>query len=531
MDGPEYTEKELAIAQRLKDDFPHYAEKCLNIRPKRGSLIPFRLNSVQNIIHQKLEAQLAKTGRVRALILKARQPGCSTYVQGRFYHKVTHRRGVRAFILTHMQEATDNIFGMADRFQQECPKEVRPSTGRANAKELLFDRLDSGYRVGTAGTKGVGRSDTIQYFHGSEVAHWTNAEDHMTGALQAVPDEDETEVILESTANGVGGLFYTMCKAAERGDSEYQLIFISWFYHDEYEKEPPEGWQPPSAFRTYQEMHDLTEAQTYWAYIKNRDLALSLSADDAEICWKFRQEYPASAEEAFQTGGDESFIKSEAVARARKNTVEVNRGTPIVLGVDIARGGKDKTRIIDRQGRKLGGHSNMTIDSDDLMVIAGTVAKEIERIKPAAVFLDVTGLGAGVYDRLNELNYGRIIHAINFSQKPIDERVYANKRAEMWGELRDWLDDPAGVDIPDDDSIHSQFCAPIWGKGATKYNSNGQILLEPKAAIKARLSFSPDAGDAAGLTFAEPVQFQEDWWDGEYDDVLDETGRSVVGGY
>ena len=194
--------KELAIRQRLKNDFPHYAAKCLKIRPKKGGLISFALNDIQLRIHTALERQLGETGRVRALILKARQPGCSTYIEGRAYHKVTHRRGVRVFILTHKQEATDNLFGIAERFHEHCPLVVRPHTGKSNEKELVFDQLDSGYRVGTAGTKGVGRSETIQYFHGSEVAYWKNADSHMSGILQAVPEEDGTEVILESTANG-----------------------------------------------------------------------------------------------------------------------------------------------------------------------------------------------------------------------------------------------------------------------------------------------------------------------------------------
>ena len=115
------SEEDGEIRQRLKDDFPHYAAKCLKIRPKKGGLIPFVLNRVQLHIHEALERQLAETGRVRALILKARQPGCSTYIEGRAYWKVTHRTGVRAFILTHKQEATDNLFGMADRFHTNCP--------------------------------------------------------------------------------------------------------------------------------------------------------------------------------------------------------------------------------------------------------------------------------------------------------------------------------------------------------------------------------------------------------------------------
>ncbi len=126
-------DRERAIRQRLKGDVPHYATKCLKIRPKKGGLIPLELNRVQQHIHDQLQQQTKTTGKVRALILKARQPGCSTYVEGRFYWRVTHRPGVVAFILTHKQEATDNLFDMAARFHEHCPDLVKPHTGKSKA--------------------------------------------------------------------------------------------------------------------------------------------------------------------------------------------------------------------------------------------------------------------------------------------------------------------------------------------------------------------------------------------------------------
>ncbi len=175
-----------------------------------------------------MEAQKVETGRVRALILKARQPGVSTYVEGRYFHQVTQRQGVTAYILTHAQAATDAIYGIAQRFHDNMPEPLRLATVAANAKELRFAGLDSCIQVSTAGARGAGRGGTVNYFHGSEVAHWANAAEHMAGVLQSVPNVPGTEIILESTANGVGGLFYDMCQAAQRNKGDYILVFVPW---------------------------------------------------------------------------------------------------------------------------------------------------------------------------------------------------------------------------------------------------------------------------------------------------------------
>ncbi len=209
-----------------------------------------------------------------------------------------------------------------------------------------------------------------------------------------------------------------------------------------------------------------------------------------------------------------------------------------MVGVDCGRGGRGKTRLYDRQGRRLGGYIDIAIDTDDLMEVAGVCARVIDKLRQRGLpfrqmFVDIGGLGAGVYDRLREMGYGDVVTAVNFGQKPIDPRKYANKRAEMWTELRDWLGDPAGADVPDDDDLHTQLCAPIWGPAATRHNSNDQIILEPKEHIEARLGFSPDAADAAALTFAFPVgDFDETHWGGTYDDWSNtDHERNSISGY
>src|SRR5262249_29130919 len=188
----------------------------------------------QQHIHARLEEQRERTGRVRALILKGRQQGCSTYVGARFFHRVMYGRGLRVFILTHEEAATQNLFEMARRFQENCGEAVKNATKVANAHGLVFAERDSGYMLGTAGTKGVGRSSTIQLFHGSEVGFWPHADTHAAGVLQAVPDAEGSEVILESTANGPGNFFHRTWRDAEAGRNGYIAIFVPWDWQDGY---------------------------------------------------------------------------------------------------------------------------------------------------------------------------------------------------------------------------------------------------------------------------------------------------------
>lgn len=483
---------------RLRDDLDFYARNCMFIRAKSGKVQAFRFNKAQAYIHERLEAQREATGRVRALILKGRQQGCSTYVGARYYHRTTWSKGIRTFILTHEDQATQNLFEMVNRYHEHCPVFVRPSTGAANAKELFFDKLDSGYKVGTAGTKGVGRSSTIQLFHGSEVAFWPHAETHAAGVLQAVPDEAGTEVILESTANGVGNLFHQKWQDAERGVGDFIAIFVPWYWQEEYRKDVPADFEMTAEEQQYAEIYGLGLDQMAWRRNKIAELK------DASL---FKQEYPATAAEAFQMSGHDSFIKPALVAQARKN--EREESGPLVIGFDPARFGDDGSAMVRRRGRKAFGverrHKLTTMQG------AGWLKLVIDQEKPARVFIDVGGLGIGIYDRLVEMGYGDVVAAVNFGSSPLEPPQFgpdgkeigggpANRRAEMWMKSRDWLEQEGGVDIPDLDSLQADACAPGY-----KYDSNSRVLLERKEDMRKRGVPSPDEWDALALTFAEPV--------------------------
>ncbi len=483
-------DEERRLRAKLGRDFRAYAKIALRIRTKAGEIRPMVLNDTQLRVHEKAQAQLRETGKIRIMILKARQLGISTYIEGRFFWKVTHRAGVRAFILTHHADATANLFGMAKRFQEKGPPQLIPEVGASSSRELSFPDIDSGYKVGTAGTEGIGRSDTFQYFHASEVAFWPKAETHTAGALQAVPQEPGTEIWLESTANGLGGKFHEMWQDACRGDSEYLAIFLPWFEDRHYWTPAPRAFELSAEESEYQGAYGLSLEQMVWRHNKLSELGSE---------WLFRQEYPATAEEAFQTSGDESLIDSMAVMRARRCEVKDAVGA-LITGVDPAGGPTtgDATAIIRRRGRKAyGAERHQTMDP---MEVAGRVSMIIEEEKPDRVFIDKGGLGAGIYSRLIEMGYGKIVVAVQFGSSAMNPERYYRLRSEMWGKMRDWIEDEP-CDIPDENSLHQDLCGPTY-----THTSARQIKLEAKEDMASRGLDSPDEGDALGLTFAYPVR-------------------------
>lgn len=484
-------ETEKKIRKRLRDDFVHYSNKCLKIRTKFNGIQPFILNKAQMYIHEIVEKQRKETGKVRVIIVKGRQQGCSTYIEGRFYWLVTHHFGLRAFILTHDATATNNLFEMAQRYHEYCPAILRPTVEASNAKELVFSGLDSGYKLGTAGNKAVGRSSTIQLLHGSEVAYWPNASEHSKGILQAVPSGSGTEIFIESTANGQGNYFHEQWQLAERGLSDFIPIFIPWFWDNDYVKNPPEDFILTDEEEELIRFYNLSYAQLTW----RRQKIMEFSSKGMDGLKSFHQEYPCTSSEAFQISGEDSFILPETVMLARKTKMEEEHGN-LLIGVDPARFGDDRTSIIRRRGRKV--YEIESYVKKNTMEVVGIVNNIIVKENPVRVFIDVGGLGAGVFDRLSELGHRNIIYDVNGGSTPLDQKKYSNKRAEMWGLMKEWLLSTP-CEIPDSDTLHSDLCGVRYS-----FDSNSRLILEKKELMKKRGLRSPDEGDALALTFALP---------------------------
>ncbi|MGE5537322.1 MAG: terminase [Gemmatimonas sp.] len=195
----------------------------------------------------------------------------------------------------------------------------------------------------------------------------------------------------------------------------------------------------------------------------------------------------------FPSQSNWQFISRELTDRARASP-GVPFG-PLVMGIDVARFGDDQTVFLLRQGEAI--KRIERIRGADTMRVAGRAAEAIDRSRPAAVFIDGVGVGGGVVDRLKQLGFPVI--EVNGGSRATDDRRYANRRAEMWARVREWLQ--AGGCLPREDAaLADELCAPEYG-----YDASNRIILEKKDDMKKRGLASPDAADALALTFADPV--------------------------
>lgn len=482
----------------LKTSLPLFAERCLKIITKDGQKVPFKFNKAQLYLHKRLEAQKQRLGRVRAVILKGRQEGCTTYVQSRYFHNNLWNSNRSAYILSHQAESTLKIFGMAKRFYDNLPPAIQFPLIKDTEKSMSIEN-GSTYTVGTAGSAQIGRGLTVQYFHGSEVGFFENADELSTGLMQTVADMAGTEMILESTANGPGNFFYDLVNIAISGKTDFELIFIPWYWMDEY-----------TAPEMNLQEHDLDEdEQKYYEAHKADGLTLAhlawrrkkiASPEFAGKVWKFQQEYPFTPQEAFIKAEGRFFnIAKLYMAKVRK--AKDNPNAPLVIGVDQGRTG-DSTEISRRRGDRLLPFE--TIPADDGkerdMRLAGRLASIIVNENPDMLFVDVTN-EHGAVDRLHELGFKKQVRGIHFGEKATDQLRYRNKRTEMHFNFRDWIDED-DKEIPDDQTFLSE-CAAV---PVEKETSSSLKILESKDTIKKELGWSPNKLDAAILTFAYPVK-------------------------
>jgi hypothetical protein len=479
--------------KQLVASLEQFSLHCLKIADKTGRKTPFVWNESQKYVHARIEEQRKATGKVRAIILKGRQQGMSTYVAARFYHRVTTQFGQRALIVGHEQKSTDSLFSMVRRYHENNLFPV--STSNTNAKELIFDKLEGGYKLATAGTQDVGRGNTSQVAHLSEFAFWANAQMHMAGLGNTIADMAGTEIIIESTANGIGNGYHQMWQQAEAGRSEFIAIFVPWFWQPEYRAPVRDYKEFSESDIEYQQTYELDTEQMQWRENK-------IATYGAGYEWLFDQEYPAAPALAFRTATQEPLVSPNLVMAAVNNIHFSEKQGALLIGCDPAGEGDDRTAIVFRQGRtvfRVEYHSKL-----DTMQVAGKLAQYYKEHQPDGIFVDKVGLGAGVYDRLRELQIPVI--GVGAGNKANNTERYENKRAEMWFEMQKWFAD-APVRIPNDAGLISDLSSLQVASV-----SSGRCALESKNNLRKRGIRSPDGADALALTFAEPVASKQSLW-------------------
>lgn len=298
-----------------------FIEAFFKIKTKDGSLSDFKLNNAQKRFYSTLKEDWGKKPP-RYIILKARQLGMSTLSEAILTClTITHHHS-NALIIAHDSEGTRNIFEMTKRYIEHMPDALKPSQRYSNAKELVFNRpdgsgLDSSIRILTANNKEGARSSTNRYVHLSELAFWTDPETAMTAIMQTVPNDNETLVIIESTANGYN-YFHDLWVKAERGENDFTPLFFPWYAEPKYTMKY-DGFELTPYEEDIKVKYGLSNNQLQW---RRWCIANNCHGDEK----LFRQEYPITPEEAFILSGNSVFDNEVVLERMKHVPEPIRRG-------------------------------------------------------------------------------------------------------------------------------------------------------------------------------------------------------------
>jgi hypothetical protein len=486
-------------------DFDQY-RKFLKIRPREGGeRFSFELNNAQRLLHARIEAERKEFGMVRALIPKARRMGVSTYIGSRYFHRTATEFGRRAQVVAHRSDSASNLHREVKEFYAGLPAAIRPSLGASNARELIFDKLKSLYKVASAEGGDIGRSDDFHLLHLSEAAFFDNTEDLSSGLLKTVLNLPGTEIAMESTGNGQSGMFYGMCEEAGRQQNKgpWRLHFLPWPIMPEYRKACPVGWKAPREFEDYARLHGLDREQLYWFWEENYTVAAMNGGQPDMIHRLTRQEFPAIYSECFMADSTLDFFRASQVAAAMATQPRPNYGALKILAVDPAGDGQDKPFVCDRQGSAIGARIWGELGTRDANVGADWLVAQFQRFDMDCIAIDMTGgygrdLVAGC--RLRMRNAPEKIIPVIFSHGARNTVQYGNRRAELYDKLSKWLDSEAS--LPNDKMLQEEAAAYKWGTGGCRRDEKGRLFVTPKEKIRAELGRSPDRLDAAAVSMA-----------------------------
>lgn len=522
----ELTPEQAHLHERLVNDYEFFARQIQKIEPKDlteadesvlaqydalhgedsiAGMVPLVFHPGQQKLIQFADAMMREVGIIRLALVKPRQVGWSTVIQGRAHWRATKTPGMKIHIVSHTNDSTRKFLRRAKKMCLATPATITPGNLIDNSKELVFQNGAS-YSIATAGSPDAVRSDSCHFLHASEEAFWENAEANTAAIIPALSRGYGSEGYRESSSCGKGTPWHKFILETLAGENLWRVFFDAWFNHPKYRMTPPPGWEPNDEAKEAAAMFNLDMAQLYWRAMMIKDL---------RALWMFKQEFPGTIHESFQAPAN-SLINADAVNRASSNYGKIywNERTPLIMGCDPGRNG-DRTVIAFRQGnvlRKVLVWPKMT---DDRLsgIIAGFLAKGFEGEPVAKLFIDYA-IGEGIAAHMRGLHYYEKVCVVNFGGESSDPR-YLNKRAEMYMDMRDWFGDTGEhVVIPrsdvntvrepeasSDDIIGDLLATPDF----VQVPGTDKIKMVPKEEIRKKHGRSPDIADAIALTFAYPV--------------------------
>ncbi len=345
-------DNEIEARLELWRDFEKYSKYALKIQTEDGKLVPFEFNEIQKVLRDIFK-DIRKNGRlIRVVILKARREGVSTFTTGRFYWKTTTNKNRYAMIITHDPESKDFLFNMVKRYHNFCPQELKPEDKYNNKAILEFNNangtgLDSAIRVGCAGKDDLGSGMKIDFLHFSEYSKWDKnvIEALTTSTFQTVPNDPSTEIIIESTAKGVGGAFYDkfwnaryryevklnekdepyfICEVNKDAneDNEFSSIFIPCYVFKKYRMPVKENFIPTEEELELKRKYGVNDEFLQW-----RRWTISNKCNNSIDI--FYQEYPTNPYEAFISSSISVFptklvVEAMEYCKEPKKKYEIN---------------------------------------------------------------------------------------------------------------------------------------------------------------------------------------------------------------
>jgi hypothetical protein len=265
------------------------------------------INHAQRDFLHRCERQLNEHGRIRAIVLKARQIGMSTIIEAIIFVLSMIHDHLKSLVISHEKGSAEALLDMTRRYWDTYTFKDMHEEKYVSRSLLAWADNGCSIQIATAKNVAAGRSMTLHCVHASEVAFYENPSVLMTGLMQSVPERGLSAVFLESTANGIGNFFHSECVSAMKEISDYEFFFYPWHEHPEY---------------TAAYLNERARGRYRLTQLDEEELALrAMGIDDDRLIWrryaiankcqndvdKFHQEYPTTAHEAFVSTGRNVF--------------------------------------------------------------------------------------------------------------------------------------------------------------------------------------------------------------------------------